>query len=398
MKKRYFIIAIVLVMTTLSAYGCSSTTTIIEQQATTTATQLVAQTTTQNSATVTTPATLSSITVAPQSPANLPVGVAQTFVASGTYSNGISGVDISSQVTWTSSNPNIATISSSGLATCVAVGSTNISAHSDGMTSNIVNLTVVAAPAVSQPVASNFVWNFDMDNLQDVTMSLPKANISESVVKHSDNQEFYFDVTNGPEVDSQRWGGAIPALLSGPEASSLVQKNATTPELQQYGLGPSVSPSTLNMDIKLTILSNGTPVNYEIYIGGSNPSGTIYYVRLAGNTDVYSVDKSWYDVLVDIVTDPPYIATSLLIDTPTVSASTVTVGGTETVNVNVTNNGDVSGSFTLNLLIGGNIVDSKVITMAPRASQVVSFAVAENTPGQYVASINTQHNVTFTVQ
>jgi hypothetical protein len=317
-------------------------------------------------------------------------------VASGTYSNGISGVDISSQVTWASSNPNIATVSSSGLATCVAVGSTNISAYLDGVTSNIVNLTVVAAPAGTQPIANNFVWNFDMDNLQNLTMSLPKANVSESFIKHPDNQEFYFDVTNGPEVDNQRWGGAIPALLSGPEASGLVQQNATTTELQQYGL--DASTQTLNMDIKLTVLSSGTPVNYEVQVGNINPSGTIYYIRLASNTDVYTVDKSWYDVLADIITDPPYIATALAIDTPTVSSPTVAVGATETISANVTNNGNVMGNFSINLLVGGNLINTQAITLSPRASQVVSFQVVESSPGQYVASINTQHNVTFTVQ
>ena len=248
------------------------------------------------------------------------------------------------------------------------------------------------------PDAKHFVWNFDMDNLQNVTMSMPKANVSESFVKHLDNQEFYFDVANGPEVDNQRWGGGIPALLSGPEASRMIQASATTAELQQYGLDPTVTPTTLNMDIKLTILLSGTPVNYEIYVGASNPGGTTYYVRLAGNTDVYTVDKSWYDVLADIVTDPPYIPAALAIDTPTVSSPTVAVGATEIVSDNITNNGDVTGSFTLNLLIGGNIVDSKAVTLGPRASQVVSFQIVESSPGQYVASINTQHNVTFTVK
>jgi hypothetical protein len=388
MKKMYFIIAIVLAMIILSAYGCSSTTTIIEEHTTTTDTQIVTPTT----------ATLSSITIAPASPSNLQVGIPQVFVASGTYSDGRSGVDISSMVVWTSSNQNIANISSSGLATGVAVGSTSISAYLDGITSNGINLTVVASSTVSQPTASNFAWNFDIDNLQNLTMSLPKANISESFVKHPDNQEFYFDVANGPEVDDQRWGGAIPALLSGPEASRLVQQNATTAELQQYGIGTSVSPSTLNMDIKLTILSSGTPTNYEIYVGDSNPSGTIYYIRLASNADVYTVDKSWYDVLAGIITDPPYIATALSINTPTVSSPTVAVGATETVNVNVTNNGNVTGSFSINLLIGGNIADSKAVTLGPRTSQTVSFAVIESSPGQYVASIDTEHNVTFTVQ
>ncbi len=256
---------------------------------------------------------------------------------------------------------------------------------------------------VPQPDAKHFVWNFDMDELQNVTFTMPKTinpesklPLTESFVKHPDNQEFYFDVVNGPEVDNQRWGGGIPDLLSGPQANRMILKTATEAQLQQYGLDPAIKP--LNMDIKLTILVANAPVKYEVYVGDSNPDGSYYYVRLAGNTDVYTVDKSWYDVLADIITNPPYIAATLAIDTPTVSSATVAVGATETVSVNVTNNGDVTGSFTLNLLIGGNIVDSKAVTLGARASQVVTFQVVESTAAKYVASINQTHNVTFTVQ
>jgi len=253
--------------------------------------------------------------------------------------------------------------------------------------------------AATQPDAKHFVWNFDMDELQNVTFILPKAGnggLTESFVKHPDNQEFYFDVANGPEVDNQRWGGGIPILLSGPEANRMILQSATEAQLQQYGLDPAIKP--LNMDIKLTILVGGAPVNYEVYVGDSNPDSSNYYIRLASNTDVYTVDKSWYDVLADIITNPPYVAATLAIDTPTVSSAAVAVGATETISVNVTNNGDVTGSFTLNLLIGGNIVDSKAVTLGARATQVVTFQVVESTAAKYVASINQTHNVTFTVQ
>ena len=266
---------------------------------------------------------------------------------------------------------------------------------------------VTRPKAPTQPTAKHFVWNFDMDNLQDVTFILPKTinpetnlPVTESFDKHPDNQEFYFYLANsptdGPEVDNQRWGGGIPALLSGPEANRMILQSATEAQLQQYGLDPAIKP--LNMDIKLTILVSSTPVQYEVYVGDSNPDGSNYYVRLAGNTDVYTVDKSWYDVLAGIITDPPYIPAALAIDTPTVSSPIVAVGATETVSVNITNNGDVTGAFNINLLIGGNLVNSQAITLGPRASQVVNFQVVESAPGKYVASINTQHNVTFTVQ
>jgi hypothetical protein len=262
---------------------------------------------------------------------------------------------------------------------------------------------VTRPKAVTQPDAKHFVWNFDMDELQNVTFILPKTinpetklPLTESFDKHPDNEEFYFDVVNGPEVDNQRWGGGIPALLSGPQANRMILQSATESQLQQYGLDPAIKP--LNMDIKLTILVSGTPVQYEIYVGDSNPDGSNYYVRLANNTDVYTVDKSWYDVLADIITNPPYIPAALAIDTPTVSSPAVAVGATETVSVNITNNGDVIGAFNINLLIGGNLVNTQAITLGPRASQVVTFQVVESTAGKYVASINQTHNVSFTVQ
>ncbi len=85
--------------------------------------------------------TLSSIAVTPASPANLVMATTQQFTASGTYSDG-SIVDVTPQVTWTSSDTNIASISSAGLATGVATGSTNITASMSGITSPAVTLTV----------------------------------------------------------------------------------------------------------------------------------------------------------------------------------------------------------------------------------------------------------------
>ena len=92
-----------------------------------------------------TTATLSSISIAPTAPSNVPVGSVQAFLASGTYSDGRSGVDISSQVTWSSSAPTIATVSASGTVMGVAVGSTQITAAWMISQSQSVTLTVITA-------------------------------------------------------------------------------------------------------------------------------------------------------------------------------------------------------------------------------------------------------------
>ena len=101
-----------------------------------------------------TTAPLSSISIAPTSPSNLPVGSAQAFLASGTYSDGRSGVDISSQVTWTSLDPTVATISAAGSAAGVAIGSTKITATLGAITSQSVTLTVVTATPIATTTTS----------------------------------------------------------------------------------------------------------------------------------------------------------------------------------------------------------------------------------------------------
>jgi len=65
-------------------------------------------------------ATLTAIAIAPATP-TIANAATQQFTATGTYSDA-STVDLTTSVTWTTSNPSIATINSAGLATGVAVG------------------------------------------------------------------------------------------------------------------------------------------------------------------------------------------------------------------------------------------------------------------------------------
>jgi hypothetical protein len=141
-----------------------------------------------------------------------------------------------------------------------------------------------------------FVWSVDMDELQHITISLPREDMSESFVKHEDKY-WYFDDTPGPQVDTDRWGGGIPLLLSGPGANRRITEDATEEQLAVYGF---TQPS---MEIVLT-LKNANIL--EIKVGDSAPDGTYYYVKTAYSNDVYTVDYTWYDVLERLVLEPPY--------------------------------------------------------------------------------------------
>jgi hypothetical protein len=89
--------------------------------------------------------TVASVSVSPAS-ASVAVGASEQFSATAKDSSGnaISGVTF----TWSSSSTGVATINSSGLATAVAAGTTQITATASGITSTAAALTVTAAQKV----------------------------------------------------------------------------------------------------------------------------------------------------------------------------------------------------------------------------------------------------------
>lgn len=84
-------------------------------------------------------------------PATLKINAREQFVAVGTYSDTAYSA-ITSQVSWSSSNPAIATISAGGLVSAVANGTTSITATMSGIASPPLILTV---RSVNSPHSSN---------------------------------------------------------------------------------------------------------------------------------------------------------------------------------------------------------------------------------------------------
>lgn len=102
------------------------------------------------------PPTLSSITVSSTS-TTVVVGTTLQMKAEGKYSDG-STKDMTSSVTWSSSDTNVATVSASGLVTAVTSGTVNIKAVSgsisnqSAITVNKANITAIALTAASTTI------------------------------------------------------------------------------------------------------------------------------------------------------------------------------------------------------------------------------------------------------
>lgn len=126
--------------------------------------------------------TLESITIDPSSP-SLAIGASQAFTAIGNFSNDTSE-QLGAGVTWSSSDPNVASINASGQATAVGGGTTTITATFQGVSSD-TTLTVIAQPA-PVPIATSLVFTGQPVNNQ---ATLPMAPVVVEV-RDQDNAVF----------------------------------------------------------------------------------------------------------------------------------------------------------------------------------------------------------------
>ncbi len=116
-------------------------------------------------------AKLISIAVAPTS-ANISAGTKQPFTASGTYDNGATP-DLTTQVTWTSSDITVAQVSnaagSNGVATSLVAGTSTITASLDGV-SGSATLTV-GAPLLTSVMIAPASASIEVGNTQAFTVT-----------------------------------------------------------------------------------------------------------------------------------------------------------------------------------------------------------------------------------
>jgi uncharacterized protein YjdB len=138
-----------------------------------------------------TPAVLESISVTPANP-TVPLGETEQLTATGTLSDNTTE-DLTSQVTWTSATPAVATINATGLATTLTTGSSSISAAFGGFTGQtlltvgapaLLSITVApASPSVPKGETDPFTatGKFSDNTTEDVTSQVTWASLAPSV-------------------------------------------------------------------------------------------------------------------------------------------------------------------------------------------------------------------------
>jgi uncharacterized protein YjdB len=191
-------------------------------------------------------ATLQSIAVAPANP-SISLGTTQQFSATGTFSDS-STQKLTSQVTWASASPTVATISSAsgsqGLATALAVGTSSVSATLSGISgstvltvrpSSLISIAITPAdPSITKGSTQQFTatGTFSDSSTQNVTSQVTwaSANASAATISNASG-------TDGVATAVATGTSAISATLNGVSTSTTL--TVTPAALQSIALAPA---------------------------------------------------------------------------------------------------------------------------------------------------------------
>jgi hypothetical protein len=181
--------------------------------------------------------TLQSISVTPANP-SIAVSATQQFTATGTYSDG-STQNLSSQVTWSSSNTAVATINSSGLASGVSTGSTTITATSgnvSGTTTLTVNTTAQTITTIWPSTTIPALVDAGPDSAVELGVKF-KADVNGKIT----GIRFYKASTNtGPHVGNL-WSCGNATCSTGTNLASVTFSGETASGWQQMSFSTPVA-------------------------------------------------------------------------------------------------------------------------------------------------------------
>ncbi len=239
-------------------------------------------------------ATLSSINVTTQG-ANVPAGVKMQATAVGMFSDG-SIQDITSQVTWISSQTPVATVSNSsasdGLITALAAGTTTISATLSGITTSLsvrvtnavlasINITSASGTVPSgAKIQASAVGTFSDGSTQDLTSQVTWTSSQTSVATVSNASG-----TQGLITGQSPGAANIVATLSSVTATiSITVTNATLASI-------NVSPPSLSVadgfSTALTATGNysdGSTLNITTQVNWLTSDGSVIQVSNAAGS------------------------------------------------------------------------------------------------------------------
>jgi YVTN family beta-propeller protein len=226
-------------------------------------------------------ATLQSIAVTPATP-SMADGTTLQFTATGDYSDG-SVQDLTGSVTWSSDTTSVATISDSGFATALTVGTATIKATSGVIVGSTL---VTVSPHLYAYIGSSVSATCCLDVLDTVTntvvTSIPVTTITEPIGVTPDQSRLYLADYNNNIVDvvdttTNTLVTSFP-VVGGPNAV------AVTPN-GKFGYVGNANNSTVSVfNVATNAVVANIPVGFSATWLTATPDGSRVYVTGSGNT------------------------------------------------------------------------------------------------------------------
>ncbi len=256
---------------------------------------------------------LTSVEVTPGQP-SIAHGTTVQFTAIGIYSD-LSKKDVTSTVTWKSSNASIATINAQGLATSAAVGTTNITATL-GDTSKTVVLTVTPA------------------NLLSIKVYPSAASIAKGTSQQFTAMGTFSDSTTQDLTTQVAWTSTAPAIASiGATGLATSRATGSTTITATLASVPGVT-GTASLQVTSATLASleVTPANPSIAVG------TTLQFKATGifsdNTKQdLTASSAWSSSTTAVSITGGGLATGVAVGSPTITATFGGVTGTSTLTV-----------------------------------------------------------------
>ena len=272
----------------------------------------------------TNPRTLQSVVVTPAQP-SVPLGNQQQFSATGMYNDGTSQ-NLTSTVVWTSSQPGVAAISASGLATTKAAGSSNIKATSPSGPSGSTTLTVTTAalvsiavtpPNPSVPIGATKQFtatgSFSDGSSQNLTSAVTWSAVSTSIAS----------ITTGGLAKGLAMGTATVTATSGSISGStnLTVTNATLVSLAITPAAPTVPLGLLQQFIATGTYSDGFTQDLTNSVAWASSNSSIASIDVTGNATARNLGSTNISAVSGSIQD----STTLTVNAA--SLRSITLGG-----------------------------------------------------------------------
>jgi len=134
----------------------------------------------------------------------------------------------------------------------------------------------------------------------------------------------------------------------------------------------------------LSPLDETLVIKHQVHLTGLTPGTTYHYkVRSTDRADNLRVSDKYTFTTQGKAPAAAFASSGLLI-----SPSEVNIGEEVTIGLLVSNSGNATGKYKVNLKINGVVEATKEITLKAGASQKVTFTVAKNVAGSYSVAVN----------